>query len=176
MASTDPAESRQIRTVGRNSPRDSQLHPDRIAYPNCTAVNDPGCQPTVTAHGIVAARPQVLFHARTGVTLACYLQYDLMAKSKVMVFQRQQVQSGHDQITAQFGRIDTVAPYVGSNGRQMFGLNERNVPIATMAAVMITNEPFFVGYRYLIDHRNDTAPFGPNPDPLDTARPRKYLK
>ena len=96
----------------------------------------------MTAHGVVAARPQVFLHARTGLADPRAFEHDL-ADSKTAVLERRETDAGDDQVAAQQRGIDGVEPRQRGDGVEMFLLDEGNLALA--AAVCCTVIPFDAG-------------------------------
>lgn len=93
-----------------------------------------------------------------------------------MLFQGQQVQAGHDKISAQKSWVERVAAGERGYHGQVLGLNQRNVAVAALPAVMIADQARFGRCVNLVNDLNWAASFGPNTDPFNPAGAGKHLK
>ena len=104
----------------------------RIADAYHTTLEDPGRDAAMTAHRIVAARPQVFLHSQAGLALPCAFEHGL-ADTKTAVLECRETDTGDDQVAAQQRGIDGVEPRQRGDGAEMFLLNEGDLALASAA-------------------------------------------
>ena len=104
----------------------------RIADAHPTTLQYPGRDAAMTAHRVVAARPQVFLHARAGLAVARAFEHGL-ADTKTAVLERRETDAGDDQVAAQQRGIDGVEPRQRGDGAEMFLLNEGDLALAAAA-------------------------------------------
>ena len=90
----------------------------------------------MAAHSVVAARSQRRFHFGTRVTLAGNLQH-YVANVQLVVFEGQQIQTRHHDVPANKGGVEGVAASEGGYYGQVFGLDERDVAVARLPALVV---------------------------------------
>ena len=95
----------------------------------------------MAAHSVVAARAQLLLHARARVALAGDIENYLVADANLAVFQGQQIQTAHHQVAAQAAGIQRRSqPQIARYRRQVLMLNERDLPLAVgLGSGMVTD-------------------------------------
>ncbi len=150
-------------------------HYCRIPNPDNSALYHLGRHATVAAHSVITARPQSRFHFGAGMTLTGDLQH-YIAQLNLFVFQRQQVQAGHDNVTSQQGRIEGVAAGEGGYYGEVFSLNERDVPVAALSAVVVPLNAFLLGNRDGFHYLHRFAPDRANTHPFHFTGLRKYIE
>ncbi len=120
----------------------------------------------MTAHGIIAAGAQDLFHVRTWVAESGTQEPDL-ADGELAPQQRRQVDPADDQIAPQSRGVQRGFAEQCSDHSQAFGLHQGNTAGTVAAAIMV---PFQSGTGQGADlqaHADRAAAAGAQADPSD---------
>lgn len=119
------------------------LPEDHVAEMHLAGANDPSGDAAVAADCVVAAGTKGFLHPGAWVALAgCH--EERRSQDEVLVFERVQVDAGHDDVAAQPVRIDGAQAEISGDGGEVFGLDEGDLPrLVGAASVVVADKAVF---------------------------------
>ena len=123
-----------------------------VADANCTALHDPGSDAAVAAHGVVAARAEILLHAAARVAGPAVLE-DRCADAKAPVLEAEQVDAAHDDVASRQRGIRRGAAQECSDRVEVLALDQGDLAFAVALPVKVIALETAAGHGFDRIHR-----------------------